>query len=123
MREVVPSSSELIELRQAILRLIACYDARIDSTNRGADDPIRFDSRLVQCLIYANLVGAEGPTALKHEHDLSVRLFAKFIDRSLDHRLGHVTHPSLYDVHNECAALQISVCRPTAINGQRDACN
>src|SRR5215831_10488345 len=91
---------ELVERGEAVLRLIACDDARVDSTYRGTDDPIRFHSRLVQRLIYANLVGAQGSTALKDQNDLPVRLSAKFIDRVLNHCFGHVAHRSLHWVGN-----------------------
>jgi hypothetical protein len=86
---------EIVELGKAILRRIARNDAGVDGTYRGPNNPIRFDSHLAQRLVYADLVGTEGATALKHKHDLSVRLPAKFIDRLLNHCLGHVTHLSL----------------------------
>src|SRR6516225_6873997 len=86
---------KLVELSEAILRCVACNDAGIDGTDRGADDPIRFDARLVQCLVYTNLVGAERSAALEDEHHLSAGICAKFIDRISNHCLRHAIHRGL----------------------------
>ena len=82
------------------MRLISRNDTRVDRTDRGADDPIRFDAPLVQRLIHTNLVGAQGSTALENEYHLSIRLRTKFIDWFLDHSFGHVTHRSLHKLVN-----------------------
>src|SRR5215469_11145858 len=51
------SVPELVEFGEAILRLIARNDAGVDGADRCADDPIRFNPRLVQRLIDTNLIG------------------------------------------------------------------
>src|SRR5262249_55428736 len=51
------SVPELVEFGEAIPRLIACNDAGVNGADRGADDPIRLDPRLVQRLIDTNLIG------------------------------------------------------------------
>jgi hypothetical protein len=51
-----------LELRQAVLRLVARDQRCVDGADRGADDPIPLVSRLMQRL----LVGAECPAALQH---------------------------------------------------------
>jgi hypothetical protein len=47
-----------LELRQAVLRLVARDQRCVDGADRGADDPIPLDSRLMQRLIDSALVGA-----------------------------------------------------------------
>src|SRR5262245_60119625 len=61
---------ELLQPVEAILRLVARDQAGIDGADRGADDPIRLDTRLVQSLIHTRLVGAERAPALEDENDL-----------------------------------------------------
>src|SRR5215472_15293058 len=61
---------ELVELGEAVLCLIARDDAGVDGTDRRADDPIRFDPRLMKRLVYANLIGTQGSPALQDKHDL-----------------------------------------------------
>ena len=51
-------------------RLVACDQAGVDRPDRGADHPVRLDPGLVQGLVDACLVGAEGSAALKHQNDL-----------------------------------------------------
>ncbi len=71
---------ELPELVEAIPGGIAGDDARVDRSDRGADDPIGLDFRLVQGLVDAALIGAERAAALQDEHDLPVRLLADHVD-------------------------------------------
>ena len=52
--------------------LLPVMMAGVDGADRGADDPVRLDARLVQGLIDAALIGAERAAALEHEHDLAV---------------------------------------------------
>src|SRR6516225_3185484 len=108
------SAPELVELGEAILWLIACDDAGVDCANRCADNPIRFDLRLVQRLVYANLISSEGSAALENKHYLSARPCAEFVNRFLNHCFGHAAHGGLRNVHN-CLerghALPISVRR------------
>src|SRR5262245_8446946 len=61
---------ELLQPVEAVLRLVARDQAGIDGADRGADDPIRLDARLVQGLIDARLVGAERAPALEDENNL-----------------------------------------------------
>src|SRR5262249_561452 len=86
---------KLIELSEAILRCVSCNDAGVDGTDRGANDPIRFDARLVQRLVYTDLVGAERSTALEDEHHLSLGIRAKFIDCISNHCLRRAIHRGL----------------------------
>ena len=62
---------ELLQARQAVLGRVAGNEARIDRTDRGADDPVRLDAGFVQGLVDPGLVRAERAAALKHEHDLT----------------------------------------------------
>src|SRR5271166_3732432 len=89
------SPPELVEPGEAILRPVACNDARVDGADRGANDPIRFDTRLVQRLVYTNLVGAERSAALEDEHHLSLGICAKFIDRISNHCVIHRGLPDI----------------------------
>src|SRR5262245_32704813 len=54
---------EFLEAREPVLRLVAGDQTRIDGADRGADDPVRLDAGLMQRLIDAGLVGAEGAAA------------------------------------------------------------
>jgi hypothetical protein len=60
----------------------------------------------VQRLVDTSLVGAEGPTALKDEYNLSIRPFAKFIDRFMNHCFRQVTHRNLHKVENAWSAVR-----------------
>src|SRR6516225_9790454 len=97
---------ELVQCGEAMRRLVACDDAGVDSTNRGTDDPIGLDPCFVQGLIYTNLVGPQGSTALKDEYHLSIRLSAKFIDR-LNLGFGHVTHRNLHKAETACSVVRL----------------
>ena len=66
---------------QAPLWRVAGDQARIDGADRGADDPIRFDTCLVQGLINPDLVSPERTPSLQHEHDLAARTTAERFDR------------------------------------------
>jgi hypothetical protein len=61
---------ELLEPLNAIVGLVAGNQAGIDGADRGADDPIRPDSRFVLSLIDTRLVRAERAAALKDENNL-----------------------------------------------------
>jgi hypothetical protein len=65
------AAPELLEPWQAVRRFVAGDQARIDGADRGADDPVRLDAGLVQCLVDPGLVGAERTAALQHEDDLA----------------------------------------------------
>ena len=59
---------------------VAGDQARIDGADRGANDPIGLDSRLVQRLVDAGLVGAEGTAALE-DPEWTARAIAEHGDR------------------------------------------
>src|SRR3977135_2308078 len=61
---------------QTLFRFIAGDDRAVDRADRGADDPVWLDARLVQRLVDADLVGAERAAALQHEDDLARDLLA-----------------------------------------------
>src|SRR5271169_4565389 len=71
------ASPELAQFRQPLLWGVPDDQARIDSTDRGADDPIRLDAGLMQRLIDAGLVRAQRAAALKNENDLSGQRLAQ----------------------------------------------
>src|SRR5437764_805990 len=77
---VLHAVPELAEPLEPALRLIADDEACIDGADRGADDPVGLDARLVQRLIDAALVGAERTAALQHQHHLPARTLAKLLD-------------------------------------------
>jgi len=58
------AAPELLEPWQAVRRFVAGDQARIDGADRGADDPVRLDAGLVQCLVDHGLVGAERTATL-----------------------------------------------------------
>src|SRR3954471_22932019 len=58
---------ELVELRQAILRGVPSQDGSCDGPNGRADDPVRPNAALMQMLVSACMVSAEGIPAPKHE--------------------------------------------------------
>ena len=74
------AAPEFPEPVEAMLDRIAGDDAGVDRTDRGADDPIGLDFRLVQGLIDAALIGAQRAAALQDEHNLPVRLLADHVD-------------------------------------------
>src|SRR5882757_6353025 len=47
-------------------------DRGIDGADRRADDPVEVDGELIEGLIDADLIGAERPAALEHQHLLTV---------------------------------------------------
>ena len=107
---VLHAPPEFFELRKTVLDLVAGDEARIDGADRGADQPVGLDARLVQRLIDTALIGAKRTSALQHEHDLAVIVVADLVDRfergkTLGRRHGRAYH-----------ALQ--PCRPT----QRASC-
>ena len=55
---------EFFQLRQAILHPVARDEARVDGADRRADDPVWLDSSVMQGLIDAGLVRAQGAAAL-----------------------------------------------------------
>src|SRR6267143_4319456 len=67
---------ELEQARQALFGRVAGDDRAVDGADRGADDPVGLDARLVQRLVDADLVGAERAAALQHEDDLARDLLA-----------------------------------------------
>src|SRR6185369_5675574 len=62
---------ERAQSRQALFGRIAGDDGAVQRTDRGADHPIRLHARFVHSLVDAELVGAERPAALQHQHYLS----------------------------------------------------
>src|SRR3954452_6548175 len=58
---------ELVELRQAILRGVPSQDGSCDGPNGRADNPVRPNAALMQMLVSACMVSAEGIPAPKHE--------------------------------------------------------
>src|SRR5271163_1242176 len=63
-----------------MLDSVAGDDAGVDGADRGANDPIGLDFRLMQGLVYAALIGAQRAAALQNEHDLPIRLLADHVD-------------------------------------------
>ena len=73
---VVPTNALARRFRdEAIGHGIPGDQARVDRTDRGADDPVRLDAALVQCMIDAGLVGAERTTTLQDQNNLAVPSF------------------------------------------------
>src|SRR5260370_24465760 len=62
---------EFLQARHAVLRRIAGDEARIDGTDRCADNPVRLNSSLVQRLIDACLIRSKRAAALQYQHDLT----------------------------------------------------
>ena len=84
------AAPELLQPIEAVFAPVAGDDAGVDGADRGADDPIGLDARLVQRLIDAALIGAERAPALEHERALAVVLGADLVDgfagrQGLDH--------------------------------------
>src|SRR4029079_10083152 len=62
----------------------------MDGADRGADQPVRLDARLVQRLINAGLISAGRTAALQDEHDLAGIVIADLVDRFERRKtLGH----------------------------------
>ena len=74
------ASPEFLKRGKAIFNSIAGDDGRIDGADRGADDPVGLDARLVQRLIDAALIGAERAAALQHERHLAAVVVADLVD-------------------------------------------
>src|ERR687895_1928567 len=72
---------ELLESWHAVVRFVSGDQARIDRADGGADDPVRLDAGLVQCLIDSGLVGAKRTTALEDEDDLLRRRLTDAVRR------------------------------------------
>ena len=68
VREQLPEGIQPVD---ALPDRVARDQRGIDGANRGADHPFGFDAGIVQGLVHAHLVGAQGATALKHQHHLS----------------------------------------------------
>jgi len=60
-----------LQFLHAVLRLVAGDQAGIDGADGGADHPVRPDTRFVQRLVHAGLVGAERAAALQDENVLA----------------------------------------------------
>src|SRR5512132_482570 len=62
---------ELLKSGQTIVRLVSGNQARVDRPDRGTDDPVGLDARLVQCLIDTSLISTERATPLQDQNDLA----------------------------------------------------
>jgi len=71
---------ELAQACDPVLDLVAGDQARVDGTDRGADDPVRLDAGLMQGLVDAGLIGAERAATLEHQHDLAGQVLGKLLD-------------------------------------------
>src|SRR5262245_6111170 len=109
---------KLLQPLETVLGLIASNKARVDGADRGADDPVRLDLRLVQRLIDTGLVSAQCAAALKDENRLTLvgrglrrpcccgRIsFERFAAHNVDH-LVHWRHSAACLL---CALMMISV--------------
>src|SRR5262245_18242163 len=63
---------KLLQPLEAVFGFIASDEARVDGADRGADDPVWLDIRLMQRLIDAGLVSAQCTAALKDQHRLTL---------------------------------------------------
>src|SRR5262245_19416599 len=75
LRLALHAAPEFLQPLHAVFDVIAGDEAGIDGADRGADDPVGLDSRLVQRLIDADLIGAERAAALQDEPDLLTPLW------------------------------------------------
>ena len=62
---------EFAQPRPALLERVAGDDRRVDRADRRPDDPVGFQTALVQSLVHAQLIGAQRAAALLHQNDLT----------------------------------------------------
>src|SRR6476660_3655696 len=65
------SRPEFAKLVETLIGFAADNECGVDCADRRADDPLRRNSCFVQRLIDADLVSAEGATALEHKYSLT----------------------------------------------------
>jgi hypothetical protein len=96
-RALLHPPPEFAQSRQAVVRYVAGNQARINSADRCADDPVRLDPRLMQRLIDTGLIRAQRTATLQYENDLPgkrpVRRF-EVLRRLIIPDVIHVTPPT-----------------------------
>jgi hypothetical protein len=72
-QSVADAVPELAHLQQTVFGAVARDQRRVDRADRGSDHPVRRETRLVERLVHARLIGAERTAALEDQHGLSER--------------------------------------------------
>src|SRR5260370_1287210 len=98
-RPALHAGPEFLPSGETMLDGVAANDGSIDGTDRGADDPVRFDAGLMQRFIDAALVSPERAAALHDEHDLALRRIAECIDGVEGRSIRSDVHPHLLKWH------------------------
>ena len=98
-RAALHAAPEFLQSGETMLDGVAANDASVDGTDRGADDPVRFDAGLMQRFIDAALVSPERAAALHDEHDLPLRRIAECIDGVEGRSIRSDVHPHLLKWH------------------------
>src|SRR5260370_2037040 len=98
-RAALHAAPEFLQSGETMLDGVAANDASIDGTDRGADDPVRFDAGLIQRFIDAALVSPERPAALPDGHDLALPRIAECIDGIERRSIRSDVHPHLLKWH------------------------